>query len=350
MVQTYDRARRRHHPDDPARPRGVQEPRPRAARRRRGARSPHHHPAHQKTGLALSGFDAYLREGRVLVFGESEIRYLESLEQPARTDVLAAHPRLRAAVRARHRRPRAAARGDGRSRSRPRAAAADPHGDPRRDVAAVGGARHLPVGARRRPRRAARHPRARRAGGRGERHRQERVRARPGRPRPSPGRRRRGRAALPGAVVRARQLPGADPAPHGDPRARDHQRPGHVRRRVDPDVEARRAGGAARTVGARARVRSARRRRHLLRAARHPDPDGADAGGAGTERRHPRRGRGAQPAAAGRRTSRRAAAGRSGQPRPRAGDDRHRRRRSSRERICRCARSGTPRGGRPGRP
>jgi serine kinase of HPr protein (carbohydrate metabolism regulator) len=31
-------------------------------------------PHTQKTGLALSGFDAYLREGRVLVFGESEIR------------------------------------------------------------------------------------------------------------------------------------------------------------------------------------------------------------------------------------------------------------------------------------
>ena len=33
----------------------------------------------QKTGLALSGFDAYLHTGRVLVFGESEIRYVESL-------------------------------------------------------------------------------------------------------------------------------------------------------------------------------------------------------------------------------------------------------------------------------
>ena len=39
-------------------------------------------PHTQKTGLALSGFDAYLRSGRVLVFGESEVRYLESL-QPA---------------------------------------------------------------------------------------------------------------------------------------------------------------------------------------------------------------------------------------------------------------------------
>ncbi|MEO7273563.1 MAG: HPr(Ser) kinase/phosphatase [Vicinamibacterales bacterium] len=45
-------------------------------------------PHTQKTGLALSGFDAYLREGRVLVFGESEIRYLEGLEPPARIDVL----------------------------------------------------------------------------------------------------------------------------------------------------------------------------------------------------------------------------------------------------------------------
>jgi HPr kinase/phosphorylase len=46
-------------------------------------------PHTQKTGLALTGFDAYLRGGRVLVFGESEIRYLESLESPDRTGVLA---------------------------------------------------------------------------------------------------------------------------------------------------------------------------------------------------------------------------------------------------------------------
>jgi HPr kinase/phosphorylase len=37
----------------------------------------------QKTGLALAGFDEYLRPGRVLVFGESEIRYLEGLPEPA---------------------------------------------------------------------------------------------------------------------------------------------------------------------------------------------------------------------------------------------------------------------------
>jgi HPr kinase/phosphorylase len=33
----------------------------------------------QKTGLALAGFEGYLRSGRAFVLGESEIRYLESL-------------------------------------------------------------------------------------------------------------------------------------------------------------------------------------------------------------------------------------------------------------------------------
>jgi HPr kinase/phosphorylase len=42
----------------------------------------------QKTGLALAGFHEYLRPGRVLIFGESEIRYLESLEPPARINSL----------------------------------------------------------------------------------------------------------------------------------------------------------------------------------------------------------------------------------------------------------------------
>ncbi|HJR58101.1 MAG TPA: HPr(Ser) kinase/phosphatase [Vicinamibacterales bacterium] len=45
-------------------------------------------PQPQKTGLALSGFDAYLHGGRVLVFGESEIRYVESLAVPERTTAL----------------------------------------------------------------------------------------------------------------------------------------------------------------------------------------------------------------------------------------------------------------------
>jgi len=45
-------------------------------------------PHPQKTGLALSGFDQYLREGRVLVLGESEIRFLESLESAQRVEVV----------------------------------------------------------------------------------------------------------------------------------------------------------------------------------------------------------------------------------------------------------------------
>jgi HPr kinase/phosphorylase len=45
-------------------------------------------PHPQKTGLALSGFDKYLREGRVLVLGESEVRFLESLTPGERTAVI----------------------------------------------------------------------------------------------------------------------------------------------------------------------------------------------------------------------------------------------------------------------
>jgi HPr kinase/phosphorylase len=45
-------------------------------------------PHTQKTGLALAGFDAFLRQGRVLIFGESEIRYLETLPATERSAVL----------------------------------------------------------------------------------------------------------------------------------------------------------------------------------------------------------------------------------------------------------------------
>ncbi len=44
----------------------------------------------QKTGLALAGFHEYLQPARILVFGESEVRYLESLEPQARTSILSA--------------------------------------------------------------------------------------------------------------------------------------------------------------------------------------------------------------------------------------------------------------------
>ena len=42
----------------------------------------------QKTGLALAGFHEYLRPGRVLVFGNSEIRYLESLPPADRSETM----------------------------------------------------------------------------------------------------------------------------------------------------------------------------------------------------------------------------------------------------------------------
>jgi HPr kinase/phosphorylase len=45
-------------------------------------------PHPQKTGLALAGFDKYLREGRVLVLGESEVSFLQSLAPEERTAVV----------------------------------------------------------------------------------------------------------------------------------------------------------------------------------------------------------------------------------------------------------------------
>jgi HPr kinase/phosphorylase len=44
----------------------------------------------QKTGLALAGFHEYLQPARILVFGESEVRYLESLDADARMRVIGA--------------------------------------------------------------------------------------------------------------------------------------------------------------------------------------------------------------------------------------------------------------------
>lgn len=43
----------------------------------------------QKTGLALAGYHEYLQPGRVLIYGDSEVRHLQSLAPGARTDVLA---------------------------------------------------------------------------------------------------------------------------------------------------------------------------------------------------------------------------------------------------------------------
>jgi HPr kinase/phosphorylase len=44
----------------------------------------------QKTGLALAGFHEYLQPARIFVFGESEVRYLESLDSAERTKMLSA--------------------------------------------------------------------------------------------------------------------------------------------------------------------------------------------------------------------------------------------------------------------
>jgi HPr kinase/phosphorylase len=43
----------------------------------------------QKTGLALAGFHEYLHPGRVLIYGESEVRFVENLEAAARREALA---------------------------------------------------------------------------------------------------------------------------------------------------------------------------------------------------------------------------------------------------------------------
>jgi HPr kinase/phosphorylase len=42
----------------------------------------------QKTGLALAGFHEYLHPGRVLIYGESEVRFVESLDAASRRDAL----------------------------------------------------------------------------------------------------------------------------------------------------------------------------------------------------------------------------------------------------------------------
>src|SRR5262245_42761169 len=55
-----------------------------------GVERPISSPHIQKTGLALAGFHEYLRPARILVFGESEVRYLESLEHGTRVAMLGA--------------------------------------------------------------------------------------------------------------------------------------------------------------------------------------------------------------------------------------------------------------------
>ena len=225
-------------------------------------------PYPQKTGLALSGFDAAVRGGRVLIFGESEIRYLESLDVAARDATLGrlySHDIPAVLITQGFDPPVELSETADRTavpllRTR--------NGTPRHDVAARQCPRQPARAAHHDSRRADGHPGPGRADDRRERHRQERVRARSRRPRPPARRRRHRGAALPRRVVRARQLSRADPPSHGDPRPRPDQHPGSLRRRLDADVEAGRAGRPARTLGAGPRVRSPRTRRCALRRAR----------------------------------------------------------------------------------
>jgi HPr kinase/phosphorylase len=55
---------------------------------RAGLSRPLTSPHIQKTGLALAGYDEYLHEGRVLVFGESEIHFLERQDPETRRDLM----------------------------------------------------------------------------------------------------------------------------------------------------------------------------------------------------------------------------------------------------------------------
>ena len=198
------------------------------------------------------------------MFGESELRYLAALETPRARRGDRARARARHAV---HRDQQAAV---GRRRTcsrRPIACSVPLHAHVAADAAddrqAHEPARRSARAARELSRRAARHSRPRRVDHGRERHRQERVRARADRPRPSAGRRRCGGSAAQGGVGGDRHLSRADAASHGDSRHRPDQREGPVRRVLHARVEARRAGGAVRTLGRDARIRAARPRRNV---------------------------------------------------------------------------------------
>jgi HPr kinase/phosphorylase len=55
---------------------------------REGLARPLTSPHIQKTGLALAGYDEYLHQGRVLVFGESEVHFLERQDPDTRRDLI----------------------------------------------------------------------------------------------------------------------------------------------------------------------------------------------------------------------------------------------------------------------
>ena len=161
----------------------VRSARPRAARRRRRARTPHHHSAHtEDRPRARPASTQYLRPGRVLVFGDSEVRYLETLTPDERAAALRrvfSHElRACSSPAGARRRPKRSPKptGAGVPLLRPRRRRRTPSRSCRRCSMRTSRRGHG-------PRRADGHPRTRRARHRRERHRQERVRARSRRPR-----------------------------------------------------------------------------------------------------------------------------------------------------------------------
>ncbi len=279
-------SRRQHRRAAPRASRGARPPARAAVPARHGLDRRITSPHIQKTGLALAGFDAYLSAGRILILGESEIRFLESLAGgvpagSAAADLRARHPGGDDHRRARRRPPELllASERAGVPLLAHAAADADRHRESQRDPRGLAGR------ADDHPRRADGHPRARRAHRRGERHRQERVRARPGRPRASARRRRHGRNPAARRERAHRHVSGPDAAPHGSARPRPDQHPGPVRRRLDAIVQAGRAGGAARAMGAGRRVRAAGPGRGALRDPRPAGAAAAHAGGARAQRR-----------------------------------------------------------------
>ena len=150
------------------------------------------------------------------------------------------------------------------------------------------------------PRRAAGHPRARRARRGGERHRQERVRARSRRARPPPCRRRRRRARC-----RAQSFV-IGTCPELTRHHMEIRGLGMINVQDLFGVASTRTSKRVELVVQLERWEPGREYDRLgvddnfYETARHPHPDGKDAGRARPERRDPRRGRGSQPVAASR--------------------------------------------------
>ncbi len=171
----------------------------RASRRQRRPRSPHHRARTCRRPASRSrGSTNTCAPGRVLVFGNSEVRYLESLQSGDRTDTMrkvCEHDEVPCILITGGLRVFGEMIFEAERCNLPVLRTAGAHADRHRE--GHGDARRQLRRARAAARRPARHPRARRADRRGERHRQERVRAGSHRPRASARRRRHRGSATP---------------------------------------------------------------------------------------------------------------------------------------------------------